>query len=326
MITTIACRRRLSAAETVCADASERLTPLRRRVLELVVGSHRPIGAYAILDQLKEGGRSAAPPTIYRALEFLMEQGLVHRIESLNAFIGCAHPGESHLVQFLICRSCGMTAELDDRRLSRSHRRSATDHGFNIQSRVVELSGVCASCQSARPRGRAHPCCHVRTFVTELAHVRGLGKNIRGRPILDGVALSVAEREIVTIIGPNGAGKSMLLRILLGLVAPDRGERWLRPGIKIGYMPQRLQVDETLPLTVRRFLELGRAASKDELRAALDEVGAPASPRFRRSRRSPAVSCSACCWRAHCCAIRRCWCSTSRCKASISRVRKSCSA
>jgi zinc transport system ATP-binding protein len=111
--------------------------------------------------------------------------------------------------------------------------------------------------------------------VTELAHVRGLGKSIGGRTILDGVALSVSEREIVTIIGPNGAGKSMLLRILLGLVPLDRGERWLRPGIKIGYMPQRLQVDETLPLTVRRFLELGRSASKDELRAALDEVGAP---------------------------------------------------
>lgn len=111
--------------------------------------------------------------------------------------------------------------------------------------------------------------------MTELAHVRGLGKDVRGRTILDSVELSVAEREIVTIIGPNGAGKSMLLRILLGLVAPDRGERWLRPGIRIGYMPQRLQVDDTLPLTVRRFLELGRAASKDELRAALDEVGAP---------------------------------------------------
>ena len=147
----------LSAAEAVCEQASERLTPLRRRVLELVWGSHRPIGAYAILDQLKEDGRSAAPPTVYRALEFLLGRGLIHRIESLNAFVGCAHPGESHLVQFLICRSCGMTAELDDRRLSEAIGRSATDHGFNIQSRVVELSGVCASCQSARPRATGHP-------------------------------------------------------------------------------------------------------------------------------------------------------------------------
>jgi Fur family zinc uptake transcriptional regulator len=146
----------LSAAESVCAEAAERLTPLRRRVLELVWTSHRPIGAYAILDQLKEGGRSAAPPTVYRALEFLLERGLIHRIESLNAFVGCAHPGESHLVQFLICRTCGMTAELDDRRLADAIGRSAVEHGFNIQSRVIELSGTCESCQNARPRGHVH--------------------------------------------------------------------------------------------------------------------------------------------------------------------------
>ncbi len=146
----------LSAAEDMCAAAGDRLTPLRRRVLELVWGSHRPIGAYAILDQLKSGGRSAAPPTVYRALEFLLEHGLIHRIESLNAFAGCSHPGDSHLVQFLICRSCGTAAELDDRRLSEAIGRSAADQGFNIQSRVVELSGICAACQAAaRPRANA---------------------------------------------------------------------------------------------------------------------------------------------------------------------------
>jgi Fur family zinc uptake transcriptional regulator len=147
----------LSAAEAVCAEASERLTPLRKRVLELVWGSHRPIGAYAILDQLKEDGRSAAPPTVYRALEFLLERGLIHRIESLNAFVGCAHPGESHLVQFLICKTCGMTAELDDRRLGEAIGRSAAEHGFNIQSRVVELSGICSGCQQgSRSRSGHH--------------------------------------------------------------------------------------------------------------------------------------------------------------------------
>lgn len=145
----------LSAAETVCATAGERLTPIRKRVLELVWGSHRPIGAYAILDRLKDDGRSAAPPTVYRALDFLLERGLIHRIESLNAFVGCAHPGEFHLVQFLICRTCGMTAELDDRRLGDAIGRSAAEQGFAIQSRVVELSGVCHSCQTARPRAHA---------------------------------------------------------------------------------------------------------------------------------------------------------------------------
>ncbi len=143
----------LTSAESLCARAGERLTPVRKRVLELVWGSHRPIGAYAILDRLKDDGRSAAPPTVYRAPDFLLGRGLIHRIESLNAFVGCAHPGESHLVQFLICRSCGMTAEFDDRRLGDAIGRSAAEQGFAIQSRVVELSGVCQSCQRGLPRG-----------------------------------------------------------------------------------------------------------------------------------------------------------------------------
>lgn len=112
-----------------------------------------------------------------------------------------------------------------------------------------------------------------------LLQAKGVVKRFGGRTVLDNVDLTVAEREIVTVIGPNGAGKSTLLRILLGLTAPDRGERWIRPGISIGYMPQRLPVDATLPLTVRRFLRLGRPRhlvkrSDDALRAALDEVGA----------------------------------------------------
>ncbi len=110
---------------------------------------------------------------------------------------------------------------------------------------------------------------------TALVRARGIGKDIQGRVILDRVDLGVAEREIVTVIGPNGAGKSTLLRVLLGLMPADRGERWVRPGIRIGYMPQKLPVDDTLPLSVRRFLLLGRSATERELRTALDEVGAP---------------------------------------------------
>jgi zinc transport system ATP-binding protein len=107
-----------------------------------------------------------------------------------------------------------------------------------------------------------------------LLHARGIVKRFGRRTVLDHVDLSVSGREIVTVIGPNGAGKSTLLRILLGLLAPDAGEQHLAPGIKIGYMPQRLPVDETLPLTVRRFLRLGQAGSEAQLRSALDEVGA----------------------------------------------------
>jgi Fur family transcriptional regulator, zinc uptake regulator len=138
----------LGSAEAVCEAKGERLTPLRKRVLELVWDSHKPVGAYALLDKLKGDGRGAAPPTVYRALEFLLECGLIHRIESLNAYVGCSHPGESHVTQFLICSACGTAAELDDRRLGDAIGRSAAEHGFNIVSRVIELSGVCARCRT----------------------------------------------------------------------------------------------------------------------------------------------------------------------------------
>ncbi len=138
----------LTSAEAVCEKAGERLTPLRKRVLELVWDSHKPVGASALLDKRKEDGRGAAPPTVYRALEFLLACGLIHRIESLNAYVGCSHPGENHVTQFLICRACGTAAELDDRRLGEAIGRSAAEHGFNIVSRVIELSGVCARCKT----------------------------------------------------------------------------------------------------------------------------------------------------------------------------------
>lgn len=140
----------LGAAAALCEG--ERLTPLRRRVLELVWSSHQPIGAYAILDQLKTGARSGAPPTVYRALEFLLEQGLIHRIESLNAFVGCRNPGDTHLVHFLLCTRCGTAAEVEDRRVAEAIGRSAADCGFALQRRVIELSGLCTRCRPAKAR------------------------------------------------------------------------------------------------------------------------------------------------------------------------------
>jgi Fur family transcriptional regulator, zinc uptake regulator len=142
----------LASAAVLCERAGQRLTPLRQRVLELVWSSHQPIGAYAILDRLKEDGRSAAPPTVYRALEFLLEQGLVHRIESLNAFVGCPQPGDGHLVQFLICRKCGTAAEVEDRRVAEAIGRSAAERGFALEGRVIELSGLCEHCHGDQRR------------------------------------------------------------------------------------------------------------------------------------------------------------------------------
>jgi Fur family zinc uptake transcriptional regulator len=136
----------LRAAEQVCQQKKLRFTGLRRLVLELVWTSHKPIGAYEILDKLNRQGKKAAPPTVYRALEFLIEADLVHRLDSLNAFVGCPDPGSSHAGQFLICRQCRSVAELDDDDISRLVGRKAADHGFTAVRQMVEIEGLCQDC------------------------------------------------------------------------------------------------------------------------------------------------------------------------------------
>ncbi len=138
--------RAVAAAAELCKARGVRLTALRRRVLELVWRGHRPVGAYEILNRLGGAGRAAAPPTVYRALDFLLGQGLVHRIESRNAFIGCADPGASHSGQFLICDRCGNTLELDDDDIAGSVRRSAEQLGFRVAGQLVEVRGLCPGC------------------------------------------------------------------------------------------------------------------------------------------------------------------------------------
>jgi Fur family zinc uptake transcriptional regulator len=136
----------VAAAAELCKARGVRLTALRRRVLELVWRGHRPVGAYEILKRLGGEERAAAPPTVYRALDFLLGQGLVHRIESRNAFIGCADPGASHSGQFLICDRCGNTLELDDDDIAGSVRRSAEQLGFRVAGQLVEVQGLCPAC------------------------------------------------------------------------------------------------------------------------------------------------------------------------------------
>ena len=138
----------LGTAETLCIERGARLTPLRRRVLELVWSSHRPVGAYDILGRLDDGSRKPAPPTVYRALDFLIEHGLVHRIESMNAYLGCNHPEQSHTGQFLICRECGDVTEMDDDEVRQTLRRKAALQGFDARSQTVELVGICANCKA----------------------------------------------------------------------------------------------------------------------------------------------------------------------------------
>ena len=141
----------LGSAEAICVARGEKLTALRRQVLELVWGGHRPTGAYDILAAMQaQTGRKIAPPTVYRTLDFLQQQGLVHRIESLNAYVGCRAPGRPHDVQFMICRSCRAAIELDDRAVASSLDAAAAAAGFAIEQRVVEVSGLCARCATPR--------------------------------------------------------------------------------------------------------------------------------------------------------------------------------
>ena len=138
--------RALVKAEASCADRGVRLTRLRRRVLELILRASQPIGAYALLDQL-DGRRT--PTTVYRAIDFLLEQNFIHRIESLNAFTACPDADHPHDTQFVICTDCGATAELHDDGIAESLRRQGRGLGFEIERQVVELRGLCAACRAA---------------------------------------------------------------------------------------------------------------------------------------------------------------------------------
>lgn len=138
----------ISCAEAACAKKGNKLTSIRRRVLEFVWASHEPVKAYDVLDKLRAERSGAAPPTVYRALDFLLAEGLVHKIESLNAFVGCGKPGHEESGQFLICSDCGEVAELDDPEVLKLIHDKAEQLGFCIEKQVVELRGHCAQCAS----------------------------------------------------------------------------------------------------------------------------------------------------------------------------------
>jgi Fur family zinc uptake transcriptional regulator len=138
----------LATAETLARDRGEKLTPLRRRVLEIVLESHRPMGAYDVLGALAKDGTKPAPPTVYRALDFLRAQGFVHRIDSRNAFAACFAPGKPHRSHFLLCRACGQAAEIDDTALDTALADAAGRAGFTTEGETVEITGLCADCRN----------------------------------------------------------------------------------------------------------------------------------------------------------------------------------
>lgn len=144
----------LARAAQLCTARGARLTELRQEVLRLVWQGHEPVGAYAILEALKRSHPGAAPPTVYRALDFLIEQGLIHRIESLNAYVGCPRPERKHASQFLICEKCGTAGELDDDAIAEAVERRAGQLGFAVAQQTIELRGLCPSCRRDAPNLR----------------------------------------------------------------------------------------------------------------------------------------------------------------------------
>lgn len=139
----------LEKASEICSSQGARLTPLRRSVLELILTAETPATAYQLLDRLQQTRKGAAPPTIYRTLDFLIEQRLVHKVERLNAFVPCCEPGRLHErpMQFLICRQCGRVTELADEVITRAILQAAHLEGFHPGAAVVELEGLCATCR-----------------------------------------------------------------------------------------------------------------------------------------------------------------------------------
>lgn len=137
----------IAHAEAHCAARAQRLTPMRRRVLEALLASHKPLGAYEIIERLS-GETSPAPITIYRALDFLRDNGLVHRIESRNAFVACVHNhGDGDLVVFLICERCGAVGEAPGEGAAEALKASSRAAGFAPKSPLIEIAGICSHCR-----------------------------------------------------------------------------------------------------------------------------------------------------------------------------------
>ena len=139
-----------SHAERVCEGRAQKFTPIRRQVFGALLSSHRPLGAYEVIDELAKSMPRPAPITVYRALDFLMENGLVHRIESRNAFLACAHDHDAAaMVAFLICDHFGSVGEIPATPAAQTLNDAARATGFAPKLSVVEITGTCAHCQAA---------------------------------------------------------------------------------------------------------------------------------------------------------------------------------
>jgi Fur family zinc uptake transcriptional regulator len=139
----------VAEVERVCRERGLRLTPLRADVLRLVAESDRPVKAYDLLDRIRASKAASAPPTVYRALDFLLDHGFIHKLESINAFVACHHPSVQHTVPFLICDNCHLAVEMEDERIPLLLDDKARALGFTPQAQTLEVHGLCADCRKA---------------------------------------------------------------------------------------------------------------------------------------------------------------------------------
>ncbi len=136
--------------ERACEERGLRLTPLRADVLRLVADARHPVKAYDLLAKISESKAGSAPPTIYRALDFLLENGFIHKLESINAFVACHHPSVRHTVPFLICDTCHAAIEMEDEKIGHQLEDKARALGFTPLAQTLEVHGLCASCARAK--------------------------------------------------------------------------------------------------------------------------------------------------------------------------------
>jgi len=138
----------LARAEKLCHDRNLRLTELRRQVFTLIWQTQKPIGAYALMKQLQASSdrKQVAPPTIYRAIDFLIQHGLIHKVHSLNAYFGCPNPLREHHDALFICSNCGHTVEVPNNSIQHAINLSADQHNFQVEQQMLEISGRCHNC------------------------------------------------------------------------------------------------------------------------------------------------------------------------------------
>ncbi|CAN7621199.1 Fur family transcriptional regulator [Paraburkholderia terricola] len=145
----------LTLAEEYCRERGEKLTPIRRKVLELLLNSGRATKAYSLLDEMRQIHPGSAPPTVYRALDFLLSAGLVHRIESINAFTVCHDLTQCQHGILVVCQQCGTVTELHQPKLRQALVAQIEDAGYRLASDEIELKGLCAACQAAEAAATA---------------------------------------------------------------------------------------------------------------------------------------------------------------------------